>query len=92
MSLKSQGVLERDATTILLINGAGDTQVPVDDLYLTFTTLKGAIKEAWVNPKGFHMGRSSEWPVQRIRTEVVVPFMMKHLKAAEMPATTAAHN
>jgi pimeloyl-ACP methyl ester carboxylesterase len=85
MSLKNQGVLEREASPILMINGAGDTQVPVDDLYLAFATLKGAIKEAWVNPKGFHMGRSNDWPVQRIRTEVVVPFMMKHLKGGDRP-------
>lgn len=79
MSLKNQGVLEREAAPILLINGAGDTQVPIDDLYLTFTTLKGSVKEAWVNPKGFHMGRSADWPVQRIRTEVIVPWMTKQL-------------
>lgn len=79
MSLKNQGVLERDAAPILMINGAGDTQVPIDDLYLAFSTLKGSVKEAWVNPKGFHMGRSADWAVQRIRTEVIVPWMTKQL-------------
>ena len=80
MSLKNQGVLEKEAAPILFINGVGDTQVPIDDLYLAFTTLKGSVKQAWVNPRGFHMGRSADWPVQRIRTEVVVPFMMTHLR------------
>jgi len=86
MSLKNQGVLEREAAPILLVNGVGDTQVPIDDLYLAFTSLKGAVKEAWANPKGFHMGRSADWPVQRIRSEVVVPWMLKHLKAPDRPA------
>jgi len=80
MSLKNQGILNREAAPILLINGQGDTQVPIDDLYLAFTELKGAIKQAWVNPIGLHMGRSAEWPVQRIRTDMVLPFMLRHLK------------
>ena len=80
MSLKNQGVLGREAAPIMFINGQGDTQVPIDDLYLAFTELKGSIKQAWVNPIGFHMGRSADWPVQRIRTDIVVPFMLRHLK------------
>jgi esterase FrsA len=79
MSLKNQGILNREAAPILFINGQGDTQVPIDDLYLAFTELKGSVKQAWVNPRGFHMGRSAEWPGQRIRTDVVVPFMLQHL-------------
>ena len=91
MSLKNQGVLEREAAPILMINGAGDTQVPIDDLYLAFATLKGSVKEAWVNPKGFHMGRSADWAVQRIRTEVIVPWMMKQLRSDSdsKPATSS---
>ena len=34
------------------------------DLYLAFTEVKGSVKQAWVNPIGFHMGRSAEWPVR----------------------------
>ena len=91
MSLKNQGVLEKEAAPILFINGVGDTQVPIDDLYIAFRSLKGSVKQAWVNPQGFHMGRSADWPVQRIRTEVVVPFMIKHLLPGKAPARGAAH-
>jgi fermentation-respiration switch protein FrsA (DUF1100 family) len=91
MSLKNQGILEREAAPILLVNGVGDTQVPIDDLYLAFTTLKGAAKEAWVNPKGMHMGRSADWSTQRIRSEIVVPWMLKQLKAESRPALAGAH-
>jgi len=90
MSLKNQGVLEREAAPILLINGAGDTQVPIDDLYLAFTTLKGSVKEAWVNPLGFHMGRSADWSVQRIRSEIIVPWMTRQLK--DRPATAGVRD
>ena len=81
MSLKNQGVLNREAAPILFINGQGDTQVPIDDLYLAFTELKGAVKQAWVNPIGFHMGRSADvaGPAHPHRSSVV-PFMLRHLK------------
>jgi hypothetical protein len=92
MSLKNQGILEQEAAPILLINGVGDTQVPIDDLYLAFTSLKGSVKEAWANPKGMHMGRSADWPVQRIRSEIIVPWMVKHLKAESRPALAGAGN
>jgi esterase FrsA len=91
MSLKNQGVLEKEAAPILFINGQGDTQVPIDDLYLAFNSLKGSVKQAWVNPRGFHMGRSNDWPVQRIRTAVVVPFMMNHLRQPPALAGSKPH-
>jgi esterase FrsA len=89
MSLKNQGLVERESAPILMVNGAKDSQVPIDDLYLAFTSLKGAIKEAWVNPNGMHMGRSDDWPTQRIQAEVVAPWMIKHLKAPEAAALAA---
>lgn len=79
MSLKSQGILERKSAPILMINGVEDTQQPIDDLYLASTSLKGGVKEAWVNPNGMHMGLSADWPLQRIAAEVVAPWMIKQL-------------
>jgi esterase FrsA len=92
MSLKNQGVIERESAPILMVNGVKDSQVPIDDLYLAFGSLKGATKEAWVNPNGMHMGRSADWPTQRIQAEVVAPWMMKQLKAPLRAASTATND
>lgn len=90
MSLKNQGIIERESAPILMVNGAKDSQVPIDDLYLAFTSLKGAVKEGWANPDGMHMGRSADWPTQRIQAEVVVPWMIKQLTAPERSPVAAA--
>lgn len=79
MSLKAQNLLGKPAAPILLVNGARDTQVPIKDLYLAFDTMD-ALKEAWVNPNGGHMGRDGKnWSSQRIRSEIVAPWMIRHL-------------
>ena len=61
MSLKAQGLLDRPSAPMLLVNGNRDTQVPIADLDVMLHS--GSPKEAWVNPDGGHMGRSTEWPV-----------------------------
>jgi pimeloyl-ACP methyl ester carboxylesterase len=79
MSLKAQGLLNKPASPILLVNGARDTQVPIQDLYLAFDTMY-CLKEAWVNPSGGHMGRDDGyWSSQRIRAKIVAPWMIRHL-------------
>jgi esterase FrsA len=83
MSLKTQGILDRPSAPMLLVNGVKDSQVPIADLFLVASKTPGGIKETWVNPNGGHMGNSAEWPSERIRREVVAPWMVKMLTAAD---------
>jgi dienelactone hydrolase len=78
-SLVKLGVLDEPAAPMLVVNGARDSQIPVDD---AFVLLKhGPAKEAWINPVGGHMGRSPEWPSPRIRDQVVIPWIARKLSA-----------
>jgi hypothetical protein len=79
LSLKTEGLLERPSAPMLLVNGNKDTQVPIADLDLLLHS--GSPKDAWVNPTGGHMGRSAEWPDDRIFKEVVLPWVMRRLAA-----------
>ena len=81
MSLKAQGLLGQPSVPMLLVNGDRDTQVPIADLDLMLHT--GSPKEAWVNPAGGHMGRSSDWPDGKIFEKVVVPWIARQVGAGE---------
>jgi esterase FrsA len=78
LSLQRLGLLDQPSVPMLLINGERDTQVPIADLDLLLH--HGSPKEAWVNPTGGHLGRSAEWPDQRIHAQVVVPWLLRQLK------------
>jgi pimeloyl-ACP methyl ester carboxylesterase len=81
MSLKAQGLLDRPSAPMLLVNGNRDTQVPIADLDLMLHS--GSPKEAWVNPDGGHMGRSTEWPDGKIFAKIVAPWMVRQLGLSE---------
>lgn len=81
LSLKAEELLDKPSAAMLLVNGDRDSQVPIADLDLLLHS--GSPKEAWVNPAGGHMGRSAEWPDERIFREIVVPWMARRLLAAE---------
>jgi pimeloyl-ACP methyl ester carboxylesterase len=80
MSLKAQGLLDKPSAPMLLIDGVEDTQVPIDDLMLVARTVPGGIKETWINPDGGHMGADKQWGAERIRKEIVTPWLIKKLK------------
>jgi esterase FrsA len=80
LSLQRLGLLDQPSAPVLLVNGERDTQVPIADLDLLLH--HGSAKEAWVNPTGGHVGRSAQWPDQRIQAEVVVPWLLRQLKVA----------
>jgi fermentation-respiration switch protein FrsA (DUF1100 family) len=82
MSLKAQGLIDRPATPMLLVNGAKDTQVPIADLDLMLHA-GSTPKEAWLNPAGGHMGRSADWPDEKIFHEVIVPWIARRIAARE---------
>jgi len=78
MSLRTAGLLDKPTPPMLLLNGANDTQVPIDDLYILMKS--GSPKEAWVNPRGGHIGRNPEWPDNRIFTEVIIPWINRTMR------------
>ncbi len=77
LSLVNEGLIDKPTPPMLLINGVKDSQVPIADLDLLLHS--GSPKEAWVNPVGGHMGRSTDWPDGRIFREVVVPWLARQL-------------
>ena len=76
-SLLDSGVIDRPSAPMLLVNGALDSQIPIDDLFLLLE--HGDAKEAWVNPAGGHMGRSPEWPASAIAEKVLMPWIVRKL-------------
>ena len=79
MSLLTQGWLDKPSAPMLLVNGEKDTQQPIADLYLMMK--HGDPKDAWVNPAGGHMGRSSGWSSRDVFTKVVLPWIVRRLEA-----------
>ena len=71
MSLQARGFIGKPSARMLLINGEGDTQVPIDDLYILLRS--GTPKEAWVNPQGGHVGRGPGWPDGKILPTLQCP-------------------
>ena len=86
LSLVEQGLLGSPAgagmptAPMLVISGALDTQVPISDTYLLLST--GDVpKEAWINPRGGHLGRQVRvWPDPVIFREVIIPWLVRKLQ------------
>jgi hypothetical protein len=85
MSLKAQGLLDKPTAPMLVIGGVLDTQVPISDIYLWLSS--GDIpKEAWINPKGGHLGRQvGVWPDPLIFKTVIIPWLVKTLDVQPAP-------
>lgn len=81
MSLVHQGLLGKPMAPMLILAGALDTQVPIEDEYLLLS--KGDVpKEAWINPQGGHLGRQvGVWPDPLIFKQVIIPWLVKTLEA-----------
>ncbi len=82
MSLVQEGLLGKPMAPMLVIAGVLDTQVPIDDEYLLLS--KGDVpKDAWINPRGGHLGRQvGVWPDPLIFKRVIIPWLGKTLEAA----------
>ena len=80
LSLVTQGLVGKPTAPMLIIAGALDTQVPVSDAYLLLSN--GDVpKEAWINPKGGHLGRQVKvWPDPVILKTVIVPWLTRTLE------------
>jgi len=80
LSLVAQGLIGKPTAPMLIIAGALDTQVPVADAYLLLSN--GDVpKEAWINPKGGHLGRQVKvYPDPVILRTVIVPWLVRKLE------------
>jgi len=79
LSLVNQHLLGKPTTSMLIIAGALDTQVPISDAYLLLSS--GDVpKEAWINPQGGHLGRQVRvWPDPVIFRKILVPWLARNL-------------
>jgi esterase FrsA len=79
MSLAVLGLLGRPTTSMLVIAGVRDTQVPMSDIDLLLHS--GDVpKDAWINPDGGHLGRQrSGWTDQAIFRKVISPWELRVL-------------
>jgi len=81
MSLQAQGLLGKPAAPIFVVGGTRDTQVPIADLTLLINSGLEP-REAWINPAGGHMGRTTaEWPDPVIFRKVILPWELRQLSA-----------
>jgi esterase FrsA len=82
MSLVNQGLLDKPTTPMLVVAGVLDTQVPISDIYLLLGSGETP-KEAWINPKGGHLGRQVKvWPDPIIFREVLIPWLVNTLTSS----------
>ena len=83
MSLVQQQLLGKPMAPMLILAGVKDTQVPMDDIYLLLSN--GDVpKDAWINPKGGHLGRQvGVWPDPLIFKQVIIPWLVKTLKTSD---------
>lgn len=79
LSLLDMGLVDKPCAPMLVVNGARDSQITIEDVFLLLK--HGDAKDAWVNPQGGHMGRSPEWPQPAIAEKVVMPWMAKKLRS-----------
>jgi len=77
MSLLIDNQIDRPCAPMLVMNGALDSQVPIADQLLLLQ--HGDAKEAWINPKGVHMGFGAGYGPERTIKEIILPWLLKKL-------------
>ncbi len=88
MSLKTQGLLDKPSPPMHILAGVLDTQVPISDIYLLLDS-GDTPKDAWINPKGGHLGRQVKlWPDPIIFKQVIIPWLVSALTAQAAPLGT----
>jgi esterase FrsA len=80
MSLVKQKLLGKPTTSMLIVAGVLDTQVPISDIYLLLSS--GDVpKDAWINPQGGHLGRQVKlWSDPVIFKQVIIPWLVRTLE------------
>jgi esterase FrsA len=77
MSLLKDDLIDRPCAPMLVMNGAKDSQVPIEDQLLLLQ--RGDAKEAWINPKGIHMGFGAGYGPDRVIREIIAPWLLKKI-------------
>ena len=77
MSLLHDDQIDRPCAPMLVMNGAKDSQVPIADQLLLLQ--RGDAKEAWINPKGIHMGFGAGYGPDRVIREIITPWLLKRI-------------
>lgn len=79
MSLVNQHLLGKPTTSMLILAGVHDTQVPISDIYELLSS--GDVpKDAWINPEGGHLGRQvGVWPDPKIFGQIIIPWIARDL-------------
>jgi esterase FrsA len=81
MSLRKQRLLGKPAASMLVIGGARDPLIPNGDLFAVLTSGNDA-NEAWIHPKGMHMGRvPGAWRDEELLAKVMLPWLKKKAAA-----------
>jgi esterase FrsA len=81
MSLRKQGLLGKPTAPMLVIGGARDPLIPNGDLFVMLTS-GNAPNEAWIHPKGLHMGRvPGVWRDEELLTKVMLPWLKRQAAA-----------
>lgn len=81
MSLLIDDQIDKPCAPMLVMNGAKDSQVPIADQLLLLQ--RGDAKEAWINPRGIHMGFGAGWGPERTIREIVIPWLLKRLASSD---------
>ena len=87
MSLVNQHLLGKPTTSMLILAGTKDTQVPISDIYELLNS--GDVpKDAWINPQGGHLGRQvGVWPDPKIFKQVILPWLGRDLGVKALDVT-----
>ena len=78
MSLLHDDQIDKPCAPMLVMNGAKDSQVPIADQLLLLQ--RGDAKEAWINPKGVHMGFGAGYGPERVIREIITPWLLKRIE------------
>lgn len=81
MSLREQGLLGKPTVPMLVVGGAHDPLIPTGDLFAMLAS-GNSPNEAWIHPKGMHMGRvPGVWRDEELLTKVMLPWLKRQAAA-----------
>jgi esterase FrsA len=78
MSLLIDDKIDGPCAPMLVMNGVKDSQVPIADQILLLS--RGDPKDAWINPRGMHMGFSADWSAVRVDQEIIIPWFRRRIE------------
>ncbi|MCG2591443.1 alpha/beta hydrolase [Ramlibacter sp. XY19] len=80
LSIVTMGLVDKPTPQrMLIVNGLKDSLVPASDTMLLLQ--HGTPKSAWINPEGIHLARSAEWNDERIKQQIIMPWIVDAMAA-----------